>query len=66
MCDTQFDGDNTRGPFIGDYLALSSGPGWTIGIWCDAREGTESTPRSDIWMGKMIYSEEGLFQELPE
>ncbi|MGA1794208.1 MAG: sialidase family protein [Thermoplasmatota archaeon] len=66
MCDTQFDGDNTRGPFIGDYLALSSGPGWTVGIWCDAREGTESTPRSDIWMGKMIYSEEGLFQELPE
>ncbi|MFW3146590.1 MAG: sialidase family protein [Thermoplasmatota archaeon] len=58
MCDTMFDGDNTRGPFIGDYLALSSGPGWTVGIWCDAREGTSSNVRSDIWMGKIIYSED--------
>jgi hypothetical protein len=60
MCDTQFDGDNTRGPFIGDYLALSAGPGWTVGIWCDAREGTPENVRSDIWMGKVIYNEEGI------
>ncbi|MGA1873262.1 MAG: sialidase family protein [Thermoplasmatota archaeon] len=66
ICDTQFDGDNTRGPFIGDYLALSSGPGWTVGIWCDSREGTESNVRSDIWMGKIIYNEEGIFVDMPE
>ncbi len=62
MCDTQFDGDNTRGPFIGDYLALSAGPGWTVGIWCDAREGTPENERSDIWMGKIIYNEGGIPQ----
>jgi hypothetical protein len=59
MSDAQFDGDNTRGPFIGDYLALSSGPGWTVGIWCDSREGTSENVRSDIWMGKIIYREGG-------
>ena len=59
MQDHPFDGDNTRGPFIGDYLALSSGPGWTVGVWCDARDGTKDAVRSDIWMGKVIYSEEG-------
>ncbi|MBN1390821.1 MAG: exo-alpha-sialidase [Candidatus Thermoplasmatota archaeon] len=58
MCDTQFDGDNTRGPFIGDYLGVAAGPGWTVGVWCDAREGTETDVRSDLWMGKIIYSEE--------
>ncbi|MEA3560042.1 MAG: sialidase family protein [Candidatus Thermoplasmatota archaeon] len=65
MCDVPFDGDNTRGPFIGDYLALSSGPGWTVGIWCDAREGTKDNVRSDIWMGKIIYDEELLPEEQP-
>jgi len=59
MSDAVFDGDNTRGPFIGDYLALASGPGWTVGVWCDAREGTQDTVRSDIWIGKVIWSEEG-------
>ncbi len=63
LCDTMFDGDNTRGPFIGDYMALSAGPGWTIGVWCDAREGTSDNVRSDIWMGKVIYSEELLSDE---
>jgi len=64
MCDTMFDGDNTRGPFIGDYLALDAGPGWSIGVWCDAREGSEGNVRSDIWAGRIIYSEEGaLFLE---
>jgi hypothetical protein len=62
MSDAQFNGDHTRGPFIGDYLALSSGPGWTVGIWCDSREGTAENERSDIWMGKMIYNEGGIPQ----
>lgn len=59
MQDEPFDGDNTRGPFIGDYLALASGPGWTVGVWCDAREGTPEAVKSDIWMGRVIYSGEG-------
>lgn len=59
MQDEPFDGDNTRGPFIGDYLALSAGPGFTVGVWCDARDGTPDAVRSDIWVGKVIYSEEG-------
>lgn len=64
LSDTMFDGDNTRGPFIGDYLALSAGPGWTVGVWCDAREGTTENVRSDIWMGKVIYSEELLADDV--
>ncbi len=59
MQDEPFEGDNTRGPFIGDYLSLASGPGFSVGVWCDAREGTPQAVRSDIWVGKVIYSEEG-------
>lgn len=63
MNDQPFDGDNSggksAGPFIGDYLALSAGPGWTVGVWCDARDGEPDAKRTDIWIGKVIYSEEG-------
>jgi hypothetical protein len=64
--DDPFDGDNSggksAGPFIGDYLALASGPGWTVGVWCDARDGTPDSKRTDIWIEKIIYSEEGEIQ----
>jgi hypothetical protein len=59
MSEVSFDGENTRGPFIGDYLGLSAGPGWTIGVWCDSREGTSESVRSDIWTGVVIWSKEG-------
>ncbi len=59
MIDSPFEGDNSggksAGAFIGDYLALSAGPGWTVGVWCDARDGTPEAKRTDIWMGKIIY-----------
>jgi hypothetical protein len=58
LCDTQFNGDNTRGPFIGDYLAVDDGPGWTIGVWCDSREGTPSDVQSDIWCGFLRWAPE--------
>jgi hypothetical protein len=58
LADTSFDGANTRGPFIGDYLAVDSGPGWTIGVWCDSREGTSSAVQSDIWCGILRWAPE--------
>ncbi len=50
-----FEGDNTRGPFIGDYLGIASTHNRTYAVWCDAREGTPETVRSDIWCGIVQY-----------
>jgi len=58
LCDTQFNGDHTRGPFIGDYLAIDDGPGWSVAVWCDAREGTSQTVQSDIWCGFFRWAPE--------
>ncbi|MDG6225538.1 MAG: sialidase family protein [Candidatus Thermoplasmatota archaeon] len=57
-----FDGDNTRGPFIGDYLSIDDGPGWSVVVWCDAREGSPENPRSDIWIETLIWAP---VEELP-
>lgn len=56
LSEVNFDGDNSReNSFIGDYLGLSSGPGWSIGVWCDTREGDPPDYRSDIWCGVARY-----------
>jgi len=54
LSEVNFDGDESRDrSFIGDYLGLSSGPGWSIGVWCDTREADPY--RTDIWCGIARY-----------
>ena len=59
LSEVSFDGDDSRDtPFIGDYLAIAATPeGWSVGVWCDTREGGGGEYRSDIWCGFARYME---------
>jgi len=49
VTDTMFNGDLSRGPFIGDYNGIAANDTIAHLVWCDMRHGTESTPNSEVY-----------------
>ena len=57
ITDAAFNGDHSRGPFMGDYIGISSSKDVCHAIWADTREGTADTPKSDLYAARIIISE---------
>ena len=55
MTDTMFDGDYSSGPFIGDYLGIACNDTTAHAVWCDTRDGDESSPNSEIYYGSVVF-----------
>ncbi len=53
-----FDGDNSSGPFIGDYLGIACGPTKAHAVWCDTRNGTQDQPNSDVYYAAVTFLKE--------
>lgn len=62
ITDTSFNGDHSRGPFIGDYISITSSEEIAHAIWADTRNGSESTVDSDLYSARIVITE----LELPE
>jgi photosystem II stability/assembly factor-like uncharacterized protein len=57
ITDTSFNGDYSRGPFIGDYIAIASSEEVAHAIWADTRNGSPDTVNSDLYSARIIISE---------
>jgi hypothetical protein len=60
MSDESFEGDYSRdgtNDFIGDYIGITATNTTAYAVWCDARDGTDETGRSEIYFGAVDFSD---------
>jgi hypothetical protein len=60
MSDINFNGDHSRdgtNDFIGDYIGITATNTTAYAVWCDTRDGSDETGRSEIYFGAVDFSE---------
>lgn len=60
MSDESFEGDYSRtgdNDFIGDYIGITATNTTAYAVWCDTRDGTSDTGRSEIYFGAVDFSD---------
>jgi hypothetical protein len=60
MSNQSFNGDYSRTgdrDFIGDYTTIVADNDTVAAVWCDMRDGTETTGSSDIWTAVVPYKQ---------
>lgn len=61
-----FDGNDSPGPFMGDYIGMDTNDTWAVGVWCDTRDASEGTPETEIYFARVQFALNGnLPDELP-
>jgi len=56
ITDTSFNGDYSRGPFIGDYLSITSSEETAHAIWADTRNGSPDNVNADLYCANIDIS----------
>jgi hypothetical protein len=57
ITDTSFNGDHSRGPFMGDYIGIASTEDVAHAIWADTRHGSADSVNSDLYSARILISE---------
>jgi hypothetical protein len=60
MSDENFNGDYSRdgdNDFIGDYVGITATNTTAYAVWCDTRDGTSESGRSEIYFGAVDFSD---------
>ena len=56
ITDTSFNGDYSRGPFIGDYISIASSEETAHAIWADTRNGSPDNVNADLYCANIDIS----------
>ena len=57
ITNTQFNGDYSRGPFMGDYLGIASSETTCFAIWADTRNGDADNVNADLYSARIEIAE---------
>jgi hypothetical protein len=56
ITDTSFNGDYSRGPFMGDYISIASTDKTAHAIWADTRNGSPENVNADLYCANIDIS----------
>lgn len=57
ITNTQFNGNYSRGPFMGDYLGIASSETYCHAIWADTRNADENNVNADLYSARIEIAE---------